>query len=261
VILLREGFRPIWQTREAHQYSDAAQRKGFRQTAYTLVLNGADTAEMARHLGAYHQPIRFPRKSKCITDDGWIGYPIAEITHEEYAGSVYDIQVDEAESFQLPGLFGVHNCSIAESCTIIPQLSDWALAEIDVLRPEDCGELRPDGESGTPITEYIDRFDDAQNAIKVLERYAESVKKLIRTAPQEKRTELGFKLGNRRNSVIDGPARKALYETLGEDQFFKMARVTKQQLESIADEDLRGWALGLVQTVDGTTPVVQRLRR
>lgn len=146
-------------------------------------------------------------------------------------------------------------CPIAESCTIIPWLSDWALFELEVLSPDEIAS------AVTPMTEYVERYDSAQNAIKVLERYVDSVKGLVRRSPQDQQTTLGFKLGGRSNSIIDARAREALYEGLGHDQFVKMAGITKEKLKSIEDEELREWALGLVEKVPGPQQVVQRLRR
>jgi hypothetical protein len=144
-------------------------------------------------------------------------------------------------------------CPILEDCRIIPQLSDWARERIALLNPE----LVP---QETPMSEYIANYDDAQTAIKTLQRYEESVKELVRETPESGRQALGFKLEGRRNSVISAGARMELLETLGTERFLAMARVTKGALEGIEDPDVREWALSLVEKVPGPR-VVKRLRR
>lgn len=150
-------------------------------------------------------------------------------------------------------------CPILESCQIIPQLSDWALSRIALLRPEDAAEHEAVLQA-TPMEEYVERYDDAQTAIKTLQRYEESVKQLIRETPQEDRARLGFKLSERRESVIPTQARDALYKALGHRRFLELVGVSQKRLQSIEDEELKTWALSLVEKVPGSK-VVNRTGR
>lgn len=256
IILLREGFKPIWGTREPHRFAKGTRDLGFRQRNYTLTLNGEDTMRLASHLGTQAFPTRHPKASKCSVDGEWIGYQVAEVFSEPCDEDVYDIQVEGSESFQLPGMFGVHNCPILESCQIIPHLTEWALARIDVLRPEDL----KSGEAATPIDEYMDRYDDVNTAVKVLERYLVSVKELVHLLPESERLQHGFDLRGRNNSFIPTHAYTELYEALGHDRFMELVSITQEKLKStFTDKESREWALSLVEKRSGN-PTVQRRR-
>lgn len=148
-------------------------------------------------------------------------------------------------------------CSIAESCPIIPRLTDWALSRIDALRPEGLGELDIDA---TPIDEYFADWDDVQTAIKTLKRYEESGKALLHHLPEDEHARLGFSLRPRSVSSLSVQARDALYKELGHERFMEMAKITQERLSSIEDEDQRAWALTLVEKVPGNK-VVYRKRR
>lgn len=143
-------------------------------------------------------------------------------------------------------------CSIMESCAIVPQLTDWALMRID--------ELAPDGEAlaTTPIDEYVARFDSAQTALKVLKRYEDSVKSLVRELPDQRRGQLGFRANRRRNSVMSPVNRSALYETLGHERFMRLVSVSQTSLSDIEDPDLREWAEGLFEKVPGALVVTRK---
>lgn len=145
-------------------------------------------------------------------------------------------------------------CPILESCQIIPRLSDWALSRIALLRPEDAEEHEAVLQA-TPMEEYIAQYDDVQTAIKTLERYQESVKQLVREAPEEERGRLGFRLTERRESVLTMQAREALYERLGHRRFLELVSMSQKRLQSIGDPEVKEWALGLVEKVPGSKVV------
>lgn len=156
-------------------------------------------------------------------------------------------------------------CPILESCQIIPRLTDWALSRIATLRPEEL--KAEDGEdvtelleAATPIDEYFAQYDDAQTAIKTLERYVESAKSLVHELPEDEITRHGFKLQGRSNSVIPVGARGALYAHLGHEEFLELCGITQTKLKSITDKEQREWALSLVEKRAGN-PVVTRRRR
>lgn len=145
-------------------------------------------------------------------------------------------------------------CPILESCQIIPHLSDWALSRIALLRPEDDAEHEAVLQA-TPMEEYVGQYDDVQTAIKTLERYADSVKQLVRESSEEERARLGFRLNERRESVFGMQARDALYERLGHRRFMELVSLSQKRLQSIGDPEVKEWALGLVEKVPGTKVV------
>jgi hypothetical protein len=150
-------------------------------------------------------------------------------------------------------------CAIAESCPIIPRLTDWALSRIQALRPEGLDEVEV-ATAATPIDDYFAEYDDVQTAIKLLKRYEESAKTLLHQLPEDEHARLGFSLRERKNSSISVQSRDALYRELGHERFMELARVTQERLSSIEDEDLRIWALSLVEKTPGNR-VVYRQRR
>lgn len=140
-------------------------------------------------------------------------------------------------------------CPILESCQIVPMLTDWALTRID--------ELGPYEQEHTPIDEYLSRFDQAQTAMKVLERYSKSVKALVAAMSETKQGEHGFKVYRRNNATLSPTSAHALLDAVGVERFLMLAKVSKTALEGIEDKDVRDWAEGLYEKVPGAR-VVQR---
>lgn len=157
-------------------------------------------------------------------------------------------------------------CSILESCQIIPHLSEWALSRIDVLRPPalkntEDGQHMSEILEGivTPIDEYMEQYADVKTAIKVLKRYEESARDVIRDMPEDERDRLGFDMRPRSNSVFPGHARQALYEALGHDRFLDLVGIPQEKIKSaFTDKDERDWALSLLEKRQGNAVVHKR---
>lgn len=236
IALFREGLCPSWGTKEAHQFHKKATELGFRQTAYTLTLNGIDASEMARHLGGQTRP-PLHQKLRIARDGEWVGYPIMEIESIESEEEVFDLQVRDSESFMLPGLVGVHNCPIMESCTVIDRLSDFAQSRIAALAPDAVSVARV-GLDATEIETYVERLESVGTAKKVLEGYEETVKALIRKLPTSERKRLGWRLSDRRADAWDADAMREAHAILGDD-FYALVGITKRRLDSLFDDDPR----------------------
>lgn len=145
-------------------------------------------------------------------------------------------------------------CPIMESCPVIEQLSDFALVEIEALAPsEKVGRKTVVSVERERIEEYLERMEDARQAITILERFADAVKDLIREMPEEDRLAAGYKMKPRKKTSFTLEARRRLHERLGED-FYAVAGITKTSLESLLgdDKETLEWALELASVEDGS---------
>lgn len=147
-------------------------------------------------------------------------------------------------------------CPIMESCPIIHNLSDWALTRILELDPNLSVDDAPLG--GDPLGEYIERYDEAQTASKVLDRYEKSVKSLIRELPESRQGALGFKVSQRRNAILSPTGRMALLDRLGEQQFMLLVKISQESLTAIDDPEVRAWAKGMYEKVPGAMVVTRK---
>ncbi len=156
-------------------------------------------------------------------------------------------------------------CPIMESCPVIPELSDWALTTIAALQPVKP-KIKKDGSEGKQlqvaaldpdrIEDYADQMEKTSKALTILRRFDESVRKLIRDLPEQRRSELRFELRARTNTTFSLGAMKTLHEGLG-DRFYEVVTVGKGRLEEnlAEDESALSWALGLAEEEQGTPAV------
>jgi hypothetical protein len=145
-------------------------------------------------------------------------------------------------------------CPILESCPVVAELTDFALARIAALAPEDKTELDP-----ARANKYAEQLPRVRSALAVLKRFDESVAGLLKQVPDERRSALGFELRERGASTFSPEAARTLHDALG-DRFYRLVRVTKTGLESelADDEETLRWALGLADSVAGPTLLVPR---
>lgn len=140
-------------------------------------------------------------------------------------------------------------CPLLESCSIVPDLSDWARVKIGALAPtvkegrKTVLALEPDR-----LEEYVARFTDAKAATRILKRFEESLSELLKDLPAEKRGELGYALQPRRGRSYNPQAVERLHEILG-DRFYEVVTVTKQGLKSelAGERELLSLALELAE--------------
>lgn len=155
-------------------------------------------------------------------------------------------------------------CSILESCSIVPELTDWALTRIEALNPAQMRTAATDpawedGEPRTPIDTYIEQAELAKTAIKTLETYVKSVNGVLKAMPSSDRERAGYRLSERTYKTFSPQAMEALAERVG-PQFLTLVNVTQKSLEGIKDEELREWALALADKVPGAPMVVKQRR-
>jgi hypothetical protein len=155
----------------------------------------------------------------------------------------------ENESWQQDGLLDYsYNewcayCPIMESCGVVLDLSDFALTRIEALSRD---------LDGVAVDEYLEDFEKAKGAKRVLERFIESVNDMARRMPQHKRERLGVRLASRSRTVFTPEAAMALHDRVGE-RFYELVRITQAGVRSgLADDPaLRDWALGLAERQAG----------
>lgn len=145
-------------------------------------------------------------------------------------------------------------CPIMESCPVVLDVLDFAKLEIGTLAPaEKVGRKTVVNLDPGLLPEYLYRFEDAQQSLKILERFVDAVRGLLKDMPQEEREKLGYRLKDRSLTVFPPRALETLHEQLG-DRFFEVAKLTKSGLESyLADEpELLSFALGLADKTSGS---------
>lgn len=162
-------------------------------------------------------------------------------------------RVIEDEDFREDGLLRpTHNdwcawCGLMESCPVVEQLSDWSKTRIAALAPvvkrgrKTVMDLDPE-----KVADYAERFKDAKEAKRILERFEKAVRDLLVEMPAEERGRLGFDVRDRRESQFTPEGLHALHQALG-DRFYEIVKVTKTSLESELDSDLLAFALGLAE--------------
>lgn len=103
-ILARNGVACHWHTSPATE--------GHLES-YRLTISGAHARRLADLLGWTMDGTTAWDKapSGAIVGD-WIGYAVADVGREDYAGDVWDLTVSEAHSFVLPGMLATHNCEV-----------------------------------------------------------------------------------------------------------------------------------------------------
>jgi len=119
-------------------------------------------------------------------------------------------------------------CPIAESCPAVKRASDWTAAKIQALDPiQDAPSLEP----------YVELMEEVGQARKLLERYENSVRDVLKMLPDARRAELGYELRERRSTFWPPEALRAAHELLGDD-FYGLVKVTKTAVEQHPDAAL-----------------------
>lgn len=147
-------------------------------------------------------------------------------------------------------------CPIMESCPVVAELSDFALARIAALAPaEKEGRktvLRLDPDR---LDVYVDQLEPVGEALKVLKRFNERVRDVVRELPSTRRRQLGYRVSERMSTSWPPEALRAAHELLGDD-FYEVVGMTKTAVERLGDERSEA-VLGMAVTEHGA-PVVVR---
>jgi hypothetical protein len=148
-------------------------------------------------------------------------------------------------------------CPILESCPVVRELTHYAAAEIAVLAPE-----RKEGHKTVVDLDpalydtYVEQLENVGVARKILDRFDESVRRVLREMPARERERYGYDLSNRAKTLWPPEAMQAAHEVLG-DEFYELASLSKAALERRGtDEALR--ALDMAVRNDGAPVVTKR---
>jgi hypothetical protein len=124
-------------------------------------------------------------------------------------------------------------CPIMESCPIVPQLTEFSLAQIAVLAPQHKQGRKTVVELDPELFDhYAEQLEDVGLARKVLERYDDAVRETLRRMPTTERERLGYQLAPRSRSGFSPDALRAAHELLGDD-FYLIAGLTKTAVEQL----------------------------
>lgn len=127
-------------------------------------------------------------------------------------------------------------CPLMESCPVVQDSTDFALARIAALAPaEKQGRRTVLALDPDRFGEYTAQLDDVGQAMRVLRRFDDSVKRVIREMPSARRQDLGYRLRERMEDVWPPEALQAVHGVLGDD-FYRTIKLTKTAL----DERLKG---------------------
>lgn len=130
-------------------------------------------------------------------------------------------------------------CPIMESCPVIEQLSEYALAEIAALAPtEKRGRKLVAILDPGSFDIYVEQLEPVGEAMKVLKRFDETVKGALKEMPAAERAERGFELRERTSDTWGPEGLRAAHDVLGDD-FYVAAGLTKTGLERLGKEDER----------------------
>jgi hypothetical protein len=150
-------------------------------------------------------------------------------------------------------------CPIAESCMVVRDVTDFTAAKIAALAPQtQQGRAWNVDLDPTRIDEYVAVLDEVAQAKKLLERYEESVRAVVKQMPQQKRESLGYRVIERRVDRFPPEALRLAHETMGE-AFYEAVGLSKAAIERYPDEAGREFLLSLAQKEVGST-YVQRKR-
>lgn len=149
-------------------------------------------------------------------------------------------------------------CQLLESCSEPLRTSEFAVARIAALAPENeqTGKLDLDPDL---IEQYISEAENAATLRKALERFEKSVQQVIKDMPLERRTYHGYGLSGREFDVWTPEGLRAAHGVMGEE-FYSLVKITKGRINEFLDkEDERKVALLDLALKEGQTPSVKKL--
>ena len=142
-------------------------------------------------------------------------------------------------------------CPIMESCPVVRDLSRFATATIAALAPaEKQGRKTVLNLDEAMFDIYVEQLDDVALAQKVLKRFDESVRDVLRAMPDARRRELGYRLSPRGREVFTPPALRSAHELLG-DEFYELIGLSKTAVERLQDKEQVDALLALTERHEG----------
>lgn len=145
-------------------------------------------------------------------------------------------------------------CQLLPSCSVVKDATEFAKVEIAALAPQ-----RKEGRSVVvdldlqKVEEYVDRLDEVSEAVKILQRYEESVKALLKDMPELRRAYLGYSLRERRVDVMPPEGLRVAHDRLGDELFYEVAAMSKTAIDrKIADPETKAKILDLMESRVGS---------
>jgi hypothetical protein len=147
-------------------------------------------------------------------------------------------------------------CPIMMDCPEVDRLSQFALDEIAVLeRPK----KKADGSPGKRkemvldpdrFQEYTAKLPKVVAALRVLEKFKDTVNDDLRNMPDERRAQNGFELKpGKRMTSYPPDMLKVLYEEELGDRAFELAKVTKTAIDDVLDAEGDARALAVIDSM------------
>jgi hypothetical protein len=146
-----------------------------------------------------------------------------------------------------------------ESCPVVGELTAYATGELAALAPAETVGRKTVVNLDPAIFEvYVEQLDDVALALKVLRRFDESVRGVIKEMPKTRQEALGYETKGRTKTSWPPEALRAAHEVLG-DEFYETVNLTKTAVERL-DDDRSRTVMDMAVTEDGA-PVVTKTRR
>lgn len=158
-------------------------------------------------------------------------------------------------------------CPIMMDCPVVSELSDFSRTTIAVLAPR-RPKLKKSGEpskvmedvplEAARLDEYLEVFEDAKAAARILDRFTTEVAGLLKRMPEAELADVGYRLREKTMRDFTPEAKRQLLEKLGPDAFCVLAGISKTGLESYFGDDTESvdWALSLADERKGAPSVV-----
>lgn len=148
-------------------------------------------------------------------------------------------------------------CPILESCPVVRELTQYSTAEIAVLAPE-----RKEGRKTVVDLDpalfdtYVEQLENVGLARKILERFDESVRGVLREMPAQRRDQYGYSLNTRSRTSWPAEAMRSAHEVLG-DEFYELASLSKSALDRRGSPEAL-LALQMAVREDGAPVITKR---
>jgi hypothetical protein len=124
-------------------------------------------------------------------------------------------------------------CPIMESCPIVPELTEYALAEIAALAPaEKVGRKTVVNLDPDLYEVYVEQLEDVNLAQKVLKRFDESVRGVAQGDARRRQRGAGLRDEGQDKTSWPPEALRAAHEVLGDD-FYEVVGLTKTAVERL----------------------------
>ncbi len=244
-ILMGQGIAGRVAHREAGQYNNkAAQKLGFREAAYSLVLSGVAAQGLADFFDIRIKSQATYKAPSVALVGPWVAQAVITIEKESCAQGqkVYDLQVQTDESFVLAQQVVAHNCPLVITCDQTVRSTDYWKGRLAVLAPATKEGRKttlalPEGKKlEEVIKDVLPRMIESRKTMQAVEK---KLKELIEDLPLEKREELGWRLADRKSNTFSPEGLRIIHEALGA-RFYEVITLSKTAVETVVGKQVKG---------------------